>query len=82
MWNLKYGTDEPTYKTETDEEHGAQTCGCQGRAGREWHGQGVWGWRMQTVTFRVDGQWGPTIHHRELCMIGSLCCSTEIKETL
>ena len=29
MWNLKYGTNEPIYKTETDR-HGEQTCGCHG----------------------------------------------------
>ena len=30
MWNLKYGTDESIYKTETDSQHGEQTCGGQG----------------------------------------------------
>ena len=29
MWNLKYGTNEPIYKTETHR-HGEQTCVCQG----------------------------------------------------
>ena len=29
MWNLKYGTNEPIYKTKTDS-HREQTCGCQG----------------------------------------------------
>ena len=28
MWNLKYGTNEPIYKTETNS-HREQTCGCQ-----------------------------------------------------
>ena len=32
MWNLKYGTNEPIYETETDR-HREQTCGCQGGAG-------------------------------------------------
>ena len=36
--------------------HGEQTCGCHGEEGREWDGQGVWGWWIQTVTFGVDGQ--------------------------
>ena len=27
MWNLKYGTNEPTYKTNR---HGEQICNCQG----------------------------------------------------
>ena len=34
MWNLKHGTNEPIYKTETDHRHSEQTCGCQGE-GRE-----------------------------------------------
>ena len=37
MRNLKHGTDDPIYKTETDHRHGEQTCGCQGG------GEGV-GW--------------------------------------
>ena len=24
--------------------HKEQTCGCQGGWGKEWDGQGVWGW--------------------------------------
>ena len=31
MWNLKYGTNDPIYKTETDYEQGEQNCGCQGK---------------------------------------------------
>ena len=30
MWNLKYGTNKPTYKTEMTLRRWAQTCGCQG----------------------------------------------------
>ena len=37
MWNLKYGTGDPIYKTETGCGHGEQTCGCQG----EWGGSGM-----------------------------------------
>ena len=29
MRNLKYGTNEPIYRTETDSDHGEQTRGCQ-----------------------------------------------------
>ena len=43
-----------------------QICGCQGGGGREWDGQGVWGWQMQTITFRMDRQQGPTVQHRKL----------------
>ena len=32
MWNLKCGTNESIYKTETDR-HRQQTCGCQGGRG-------------------------------------------------
>ena len=34
MWNLKYGTNDPIYKTEGDHGRGEQTCGCWG-VGRE-----------------------------------------------
>ena len=40
--NLKYGTNDPIYKT--DHSHGEQTCGCQQGGRRELDGQGVWGW--------------------------------------
>ena len=34
MWNLKYSTNYPIYKTEKDHGHGEPTCGChQGRVG-------------------------------------------------
>ena len=57
--------------------------GSQQGGGREWDGWGVWGFGMQTVTFGMDGQWDPTIQHRELCVIGSLCHTTKYsKETL
>ena len=42
MGNLKHGTNEPIYKTETHR-HGAQTCGCQEGSGWEWDGLRVWG---------------------------------------
>ena len=44
LWNLQYGTNDPTYKTETDHGHGEQTYVCQDREEREEDGQGVWGW--------------------------------------
>ena len=39
-------------------------------------------WEMQTVIFGMDGQWDPTVQHRELCVIGSFCCTTELDKTL
>ena len=40
------------------------------------------GLEMQTVIFGMGGQWDPIEQHKELCVIGSLCCTTEIEETL
>ena len=37
---------------------------------------------MQTVIFVMDGQWDPTVQHREMCVTGSLCCTTELDETV
>ena len=37
---------------------------------------------MQNVIFGIDGQWDPTEEHRVICVVGSLCCTTELKETL
>ena len=51
-------------------------------SGRKGDGWAVQGLGMQTVMFGMHGQWDPTIQHRELCVIGSLCCRAEIEETL
>ena len=64
------------------EQRGEQTCGFQCGRRSEWGGQAVWGFWMQPVIFGMDGQWGPTVQHRELCVIRSLCCTTEIEDTL
>ena len=43
----------------------------------------IWGvLGMQTVIFGMDGQWDPTVQHRKLCVIGSLCGMTEFDKTL
>ena len=39
-----------------------ETCGCQG-GGYEWEDWGQW---MQTITFRMNKQGGPTVQHSEL----------------
>ena len=49
-----YGSNDPIYKTETVHGHGEQTCVCQGKGGEKETGWGVWGWLMQTITFRMD----------------------------
>ena len=43
MRNLKYGTDEPIYKTETDSDIENRPVVAKGEWGRERDGQGVWG---------------------------------------
>ena len=67
--------------------HGEQTWGSWlwGAGGGLLEGVGwvgIWGiWGIQTVIFGMDGQWDPTVQHREMCVIGSLCCTTELDET-
>ena len=40
---------------------------------------GIWGiWGLQTGMGR---QWDPIVQHREMCVIRSLCCTTELDET-
>ena len=34
MWNLKYGTNEPIYRTEIESQTWRTNCGCQGGEGR------------------------------------------------
>ena len=37
-----------------------QTCGCQGwGCGRD--GAGVWDYQMHIITYRMEGQQGPTV---------------------
>ena len=53
MWNLKYGTDESIYRTETDSQTwraDLQLPKERGK-GKEWDGLGVWGQQMQNMTF-------------------------------
>ena len=41
MWNLKYGTNHPICKTETDHTHGEQPCRCRGVGRSVWGGTGM-----------------------------------------
>ena len=70
-------------KTETEHGQEEQTWDSWGVRGREWEGWAFWGFGgMQIVIFGMDGQWDPTVQHKELRVIGSLCCTTELTETL
>ena len=43
MWNLKYGTSDPIYKTETGHEHEGRLVVARGRGrGREGDEWGIW----------------------------------------
>ena len=69
-------------KKGTDHGQEGQIWGFQGGSGREWNGGAFWGFfGLQTVTFGMDRQWDPIVQHREMCMIGALCCTIEL-ETL
>jgi len=42
-----------------------QTCGYQGKEGREREVLGVWGWQMQIIIYMMDKQQSPPVQHRE-----------------
>ena len=42
MWNLKYGIDEPIYRTETDSQTWRTDLGLPRRGREEWDGLGVY----------------------------------------
>ena len=51
-------------------------------------GEGV-GWMsilgvlgMQAVIFGMDGQGDPSVQHREMCVVGSPCCTTKLDKSL
>ena len=66
MWNLKYGTNKPIYKTEIDSQTQRADLWLPTGGGRERDGLGVWGWQIQAITFRMDKPQGPNVQHREL----------------
>ena len=44
MWNLKYGTNEPIYKTNRLTDIEIRLVVAKGEWGRERAGLGIWGW--------------------------------------
>ena len=56
------------YETETDSQT-QRTDLWKGERGWETDGLGVWGQGMQTITYRMDKQQGPTVQHRGLYSI-------------
>ena len=53
MRNIKYGTNDPICKTETDLGHRKQTCGCQ-RRGKEAGGTGSLG--LVDANYYIEGR--------------------------
>ena len=54
----------------------------RGEGGQWMRSMGSLGLVVQTGTFGINRQRASTVQHREQCVIGSLCCTTEIEETL
>ena len=68
MWNLKYDTNKLSMKQKQKEthRHREQTHGCRAVEWGQGQGLGVLDQQMQTITYRVDKQQGPTITHGKL----------------
>ena len=62
MWNLKYDTNEHTYKTTRIRDMENRLV-----VGEEWSGS--LGFADATFIYRMDKKQGPTVQHRELCSI-------------
>ena len=58
MWNLKYDTNELTYKTK--QTHRKQTMVTKGEKGSSRDELGVWGQQIQTSLCKTDKQQDPT----------------------
>ena len=79
----KIWQDDLVYEAGIDHGQGEHTYDCQG--GEE-GGIGMVGeFRVGTcklLHLGMDGQWSHSAQCRELCVIRSLCCTTETEETL
>ena len=81
MWDLKYGTDNALFKTETDHGQGEQTCGFHWRRG------GV-GWMENLMLVNANcyiwNEWavGSYCTAERTMYDWSLFCTTEIEGTL
>ena len=81
MWNLKCGTDDSIYKTETDCGHGKQTCGFQWGKG----GSGMSGDSGVSECKLLHLEWVSNevlLYSTGNCVIRSPCCTTEMEESL
>ena len=69
MWNLKYGTNEHIYKTETDSQTQKTDLWFPRERGWRKDGFGVWGQQMQTIIYRTDKQQGPIENYTQYPVI-------------
>ena len=81
LWNLKYGTDDSIYKTETDQGQGEQSCGIQGEGGRGKMSGQFRVLESKLLFLKWMGN-GALMYSTGNCVIGSLCCTKEIEEIL
>lgn len=59
-----------------------QTCVSLGWEGEGMGGMGICGvLGIQIVISGMDEQWDRTVQHRDMCVIGSLCCTSDLDET-
>lgn len=49
--------------------YGEQTGGYPGGRGWRREGEGVWDWETWAFMLEAGGQLGPTVQHRELCLV-------------
>ena len=65
MWNLSMTQMNLPTKQIQNHVHRNQTGGCQGGGKWERIGLGVWDQQMQTGTYKMDKQHGPTVQHSD-----------------
>ena len=66
MWNLKYGTNEPIYKTEIESQTQKTDLWLPRGRGKGVGCTGSLGLVGANYSFRKDKQQGPAVQHREL----------------
>ena len=80
---LSYKTHKKTHKKQKQIMAKESRLGVpKGERGGSGMGGHFAGGSMHTDIIGLDGQWDPTVQHRGVCVMGSLCCTAELDETL
>ena len=66
MWNLKYGTNEPTTKQKQTHIENSLVVAQEEVGGGSGMDSEFRVSILQTITLRMDKKWGPTVQRREL----------------